>query len=159
MIWDTVSSIRAVLRSFNHRWQLKLLIVGIVTFLSSVPFSISQDFFVELNNLMNLVSILRILLIVWLILNDSINLRVVALHEIDGFQAVTSHMSCVSLATILIFHIELREVVLPMNDGVSSIIAVALLLWLHWMKVVVSTMTVASLSHSSKLICWARQLS
>jgi len=65
---------------------------------------------------MDLVAILRILLIVWLILYDSIDLRIIALHQIDRFQAIPSHMSRMALATILIFHIELREVVLAVND-------------------------------------------
>jgi len=80
MIWYAVSSIRAILWSFDHWWQLKLLVVGIVTFLSRISLSVSQDFLIELYNLMYLISILRILLIVCLIFNNSINLRIITLH-------------------------------------------------------------------------------
>lgn len=80
MIWYAVSSIRAILWSFDHWWQLKLLVVWIITFLSSIPLSVSQDFLIELYNLMYLISILRILLVVCLIFNNSINLRIITLH-------------------------------------------------------------------------------
>lgn len=44
----TVGSIRPVLRSFDHRGQLKLLVVRVVTLLSGVPFSVSvpDDFLI-----------------------------------------------------------------------------------------------------------------
>lgn len=41
----------------------------------------------------------------------------------------------------------------------ASIVAIALLLRLHWVEVVVSAMAVTALSHSAELICWTCQLS
>lgn len=38
----TVGSIGPVLRSFDHGWQLELLVVGVVTLFSGVPFSVSM---------------------------------------------------------------------------------------------------------------------
>lgn len=43
-----IGSIRPVLGSFDHWWQLKLLVVRVVTLFSGVPFSVSvpDDFLV-----------------------------------------------------------------------------------------------------------------
>ena len=48
-IWNAVCSIGSVLWRFYHWWQLQLLIVGVVTFFSVVPFSIAHHLFVELD--------------------------------------------------------------------------------------------------------------
>ena len=52
----TIGSIRPVLRSFDHRWQLELLVVRVVTLFSGVPFSVSvpDDFLIQLDNLLHL---------------------------------------------------------------------------------------------------------
>ena len=47
--WNGVSSVSSILWSFYHWWQLKFLIVGVITFLSWVSFSATHYFFVELN--------------------------------------------------------------------------------------------------------------
>ena len=116
MIWYAVSSIRAILWSFDHWWQLKLLVVGIVTFLSRISLSVSQDFLIELYDLMYLISILWILLVSWLILNDVVDLRVVTLHQVNRFQAVAGDVPGLVSAVVLLLHVELREVVLSVDD-------------------------------------------
>lgn len=57
----TVGSIGPVLRSFDHRRQLELLVVGVVTLFSGIPFSVSMadDFLVELNDLLDLAIVSR----------------------------------------------------------------------------------------------------
>lgn len=51
--WDTVSTIRPILRCLDHRRQLKLLIIRIIAFLSGIALSIAHDFFVKLHNLLD----------------------------------------------------------------------------------------------------------
>ena len=57
LVGHAVGAVGAILWSLDHRWQLEFLIVRIVTFLSGIPLSISQDLFIQLYNLMHLISI------------------------------------------------------------------------------------------------------
>jgi hypothetical protein len=53
--WHAVGPFRSILWRLDHRRQLKLLVVRIITFVSVVPLSVSEDFLVELNHLVHLV--------------------------------------------------------------------------------------------------------
>ena len=116
MIWHTISSVRTILWCLNHGRQLKLLVIRIVAFLPCISLSVSQDFLIELYYLVYLVSILWILLVSWLIFNDVVDLRVITLHQVNRFQAVTGDVSGLVSTVVLLLHVELREVVLSMDD-------------------------------------------
>lgn len=53
--WHAVGPFRSILWRLDHRRQLKLLVVRIITFVSVVPLSVSEDLLVELNHLVHLV--------------------------------------------------------------------------------------------------------
>lgn len=116
MIWHTVSSVRTILWRLNHGRQLELLVIRIIAFLPCISLSVSQDFLIELYDLMYLISILWILLVSWLILNDVVDLRVVTLHQVNRFQAVAGDVPGLVSAVVLLLHVELREVVLSVDD-------------------------------------------
>jgi hypothetical protein len=46
VIWYAISSFRTILWCFDHRWKLEFLIVRIITFLSCISFTVSQNLFV-----------------------------------------------------------------------------------------------------------------
>ena len=50
---DTVCSLRSILRSLHHGWQLQVLVVLIIAFLSAVPLPGSDDLLVELNHMVH----------------------------------------------------------------------------------------------------------
>ena len=107
---------------------------------------------------MDLICIL--LAVVILIFNDCVYLGIIALHQIYWLQAVAGNVSLMTLAVVLIFHVELRKVVLSVDDRVASIIVSTLLLViLNWVKVVVSAVTISSFSDSIELIWRSLQLS
>ena len=168
-IWNTVCSLCSILRSLYHWWQLQLLIIRIIAFLSGITFAIADDLLVELDGLVN--SSLRTWRIVawstWCLacaswVHAGIQRRIWALHQVDVVEASSYHMS--RMSRLVVSHIELMKVVWPMHDWVPSDVAWRVLILLKRMEVMISClitwaklpMAVASLSSaSSKLAAWA----
>lgn len=161
-VWDAVCSISSVLRRLYHRWQLQLLIVWVVTFLSVIPFPIAHHLLVELNTSLRRWGIRRDPSWTWVLRSDTCVQRgICAGHQIDVVETSTDHVP--GVAGLVISQIELVEMVRAMHNRVTSVVSGRMLILLHWMKVVITTasaaelpMTVASLrSVLIELICWA----
>ena len=104
LVWNTISPVpfRPVLRSFDHWRERELLVVRIVTFFPSIPFSGANDLFVKLNDLMHpslrLRSVLR-----WIVVVCYVQGVFTAIHHVHRIVKAV-FVSWIALETVTILH-------------------------------------------------------
>lgn len=132
--WDTISSICSILWSFYHWWQLKLLVVWVITFFSCVSFSISNNFFAE-DYLMYLS------LICWALVticNCRPNRGIITLHHVNLVERCANHVSGVTSSFTI--HVELVKMIWSMNNWMPGVCTLLLV----WVEIVVATIKTIS---------------